>query len=220
MAKKHFYAVVTGRQPGIYSAWDGEQGAAIQVQGFTGAKYKGFASREDAQDWLDKELNHTHPEPLQDNIYRLYTDGSCLKNPGPGGYGVIITRGKYKQELSAGFRLTTNNRMELLACIISLKAVQTSQTIEVYTDSSYLVNGITKGWAAGWQVKGWMRNKTQKVINADLWEELLSLTQQHTVTFHKVSGHAGHPENERCDQLAKQAASQGDLPPDPGYHQE
>jgi ribonuclease HI len=215
LSQKKVYAVKIGKKPGIYQQWEGEDGAAAQVQGFPGAKYKGFAKLEDAQNWLDGSTGESHDDRL-DSIIRLYTDGSCIVNPGPGGYGVVIKHGKHRQELSAGFRHTTNNRMELRACIAGLKSLKGHQSVEIYSDSSYLVNAMTKGWAARWQANGWMRNRREKAENSDLWAELLNLTEKHTVTFHWVRGHAGHPENERVDQLAQQAANRPNLPPDPG----
>lgn len=208
--------VAVGKKPGIYRQWEGEDGAAVQVQGFPGAKYKGFANLQDAQNWLDGTTVESQDQST-DSIVRLYTDGSCITNPGPGGYGVVIRHGNYHRELSAGFRLTTNNRMELRACIAGLQSLPGHQIVEVYSDSYYLVNGITRGWALRWQANSWMRNKYEEAENADLWAELLKLTEQHSVTFHWVRGHAGHLENERCDQLAIQAATRPNLPPDPGY---
>jgi ribonuclease HI len=217
MSKKKYYAVAVGRKPGIYLAWEGDQGAAGQVQGFPEARYKGFASLADAQTWLANYSGaKIHPSPPVDELC-IYTDGSCLSNPGPGGYGVVILKGNTRRELSAGYSLTTNSRMELMAAIAALQALQGQQIAVIYTDSSYLVNTLTKGWAARWQANDWMRNKYQKVANIDLWEQLLSLTKKHSITFHWVAGHAGHPENERCDHLARQAASLPNLPPDPGY---
>ena len=217
MTKKRFYAVAIGRKPGIYQKWEGEDGAASQVRDFPGARYKGFATLDDAQNWLNGTTSQTTQDSTPDSIVRLYSDGSCIVNPGPGGYGVIIKSGRHRKEFSAGFRLTTNNRMELHACIAGLQTLRGHQTVEIYSDSAYLVNGMTKGWAARWQANGWMRSGHEKAENSDLWEELLKLSQQHTLTFHWVRGHAGHPENERCDRLAMKAASRSNLPPDPGY---
>lgn len=214
MPERKFYAVRVGRKPGIYSSWQGEQGAARQVLGFPNAEYKSFARYEDAENWLKGTLRQKR---LDNKIVHIYTDGSCKKNPGPGGYGVIIDQFETRQKLSAGFRLTTNNRMELMACIAGLRELKENQTVEIYTDSAYLVNCISKGWADRWRANDWMRNKRQKAENADLWEQLLNLIEKHTVTFHWLRGHAGHPENELCDTLAQEAASHPNLPPDPGY---
>ena len=147
----------------------------------------------------------------------IYTDGSSLGNPGPGGYGAVLRYNSHTRELSGGFRCTTNNRMEILAAIEALKALRQPCRVTLHTDSQYLVNGVTKGWARRWQRNGWMRNKKEKAINPDLWERLLTLLKTHQVEFVWVRGHAGNAGNERCDQLAREAAEQPDLPPDPGY---
>ena len=149
----------------------------------------------------------------------LYTDGACTGNPGPGGYGIVLISGKRRKELSGGFRLTTNNRMELLACIEGLRALKMRCSVALYSDSEYVVNGITKGWARRWRARGWMRNKKERAENPDLWAQLLELCDQHQVTFQWVRGHAGQRENERCDQLSVQAAAQPGLPPDAGYEE-
>ncbi|MFV9506236.1 MAG: ribonuclease HI [Oscillochloridaceae bacterium umkhey_bin13] len=149
----------------------------------------------------------------------IYTDGACRGNPGPGGYGAILITGAHRKELSGGFRRTTNNRMELLAVIVALRQLKHRCQVTVYSDSQYVVNGISKGWAKNWRAKGWMRNKTDPAINPDLWGELLDLCAQHEVEFRWVRGHAGHPENERCDQLSVQATQQRDLPLDTGFEQ-
>ncbi len=147
----------------------------------------------------------------------IYTDGACIGNPGPGGYGVVLLYDGHRKELSGGFRLTTNNRMEIMAAITGLQALNQRCAVTLYTDSQYLVNSIMKGWAARWRANGWKRNKRERAINADLWERLLELCALHEVTFKWVKGHAGNPENERCDQLSMQAALQPDLAIDTGY---
>lgn len=147
----------------------------------------------------------------------LFTDGGALTNPGPGGYGVVLRYRDGRHELSGGFRLTTNNRMELLACIVGLDALQSPADAVLFSDSSYVVNGITKGWARRWQSRGWMRTKTEKAENIDLWERLLALCSARKVDFRWVKGHAGHPDNERCDRLATQAAGRKNLPPDENF---
>jgi ribonuclease HI len=147
----------------------------------------------------------------------IYTDGACLGNPGPGGYGVVLIYDRHRKELSGGFRLTTNNRMELTAAISGLEALKSPCVAALFTDSQYLVNAMTKGWAMKWRKQGWMRTKKDKAQNPDLWEQLLSLCSRHKVAFHWVRGHAGNAENERCDFLATTAAKRADLPPDPGY---
>lgn len=150
----------------------------------------------------------------------IYTDGSSLGNPGPGGYGVILRYGDHEKELSGGFRCTTNNRMELLAAIKGLQALNRPCEVKLHTDSQYLVNAIEKGWARRWQRNSWMRNKKDRALNPDLWAKLLPLTDRHDVEFIWVRGHAGHTDNERCDTLAKEAAEQPNLPPDEGYERE
>jgi len=147
----------------------------------------------------------------------IHTDGACLGNPGPGGYGVVLLHGKRRKELSGGFRRTTNNRMELMAAIVGLQALKTPCAVTLYTDSRYLVDAITQGWAERWRANGWMRNKREPALNPDLWAELLDLCAQHQVEFVWVRGHAGDPENERCDELAQQAARGRDLPAGESY---
>jgi ribonuclease HI len=146
-------------------------------------------------------------------MIRMYTDGAAQGNPGPGGYGVIL---KYKdavKELSSGFRLTTNNRMELLAVIVGLEAIKKDGIpVVIYSDSKYVVDSVEKGWIWGWQKKNFA-----KKANADLWQRYIPLHQKYKPKFSWVKGHAGHPENERCDQLAVQAASGYSLPADQWY---
>ena len=137
----------------------------------------------------------------------IYTDGACKNNPGPGGYGVVMQFGEHRKELSAGYRRTTNNRMEILAAIIGLEALKEPCEVRLISDSQYLVNAIEKGWARRWQANGWMRGNNEKAVNPDLWERLLALCRTHKVRFEWVRGHAGHPENERCDKLATTAAA-------------
>ena len=132
----------------------------------------------------------------------IFTDGACSGNPGPGGYGVILRYGAAEKELSGGEAVTTNNRMELMAAITGLRALREPCQVTLYSDSQYVINGITKGWAAKWRANGWMRNRTEKAVNPELWDELLTLCARHEVTMVWVRGHAGHPENERCDRLA------------------
>jgi ribonuclease HI len=147
----------------------------------------------------------------------IYTDGACLGNPGAGGYGVVLIYGQHRKELSGGFRLTTNNRMELMAAIVGLMALKTKCVVTLHTDSQYIVNAIIKGWAQQWQKNGWKRNKKEKAKNPDLWEQLLNLCLQHEVKFVWVKGHSGIEENECCDRLAVNAAQQRDLPSDRVY---
>ena len=136
------------------------------------------------------------------DLVTIYTDGACSGNPGPGGWGVILSYKGHKKELSGGERQTTNNRMELTAVIEGLSALTRPCRVNVVTDSKYVVDAITLGWARKWRTQGWMRNKKEKALNPDLWETLLDLLDRHEVTFTWVKGHAGHPENERCDELA------------------
>ena len=142
----------------------------------------------------------------------LYTDGSARGNPdGPGGYGAVLqyVDGKgvlHEKELSGGYKKTTNNRMELMAVIAGLEALNRPCLVEVVSDSSYVVKAFTEHWIDGWIKKGWMRGKNEPVKNVDLWKRLLSAKEPHEVSFRWVRGHAGHPENERCDHLATSAA--------------
>ena len=147
----------------------------------------------------------------------IYTDGACLKNPGPGGYGVVVLSDGQRRELSGGFRLTTNNRMEILAAIEGLKLLKQPSKVLLYSDSQYLVNAMQQDWAKRWRANGWMRGKGQPAINPDLWKQLLALCEQHEVTFSWVRGHAGNTENERCDRLSVQAAKSRNLAIDAGY---
>ncbi len=148
----------------------------------------------------------------------IYTDGCCLGNPGPGGYGVVLLHGQRRKELSGGFRRTTNNRMELRAALTGLQRLKKRCRVTLYTDSRYLVDAVNQGWIGSWRKNGWQRKGTP-IPNADLWQELLKLWDQHDVTLVWVRGHAGNPENERCDQLSKEAARQPGLPVDTGYMQ-
>jgi ribonuclease HI len=147
----------------------------------------------------------------------LYTDGACSNNPGPGGYGVVLLFESHRRELSGGYRRTTNNRMEILAAIKGLETLKEPCDVTLYSDSQYLVNAIEKGWAQRWQDAGWMRNKKEKAVNPDLWERLLALCEVHKVRFEWLRGHAGHDENERCDELATSAAHGSNLAVDEGY---
>ena len=240
MAKKKYYAVAVGRNPGIYDEWYGENGAEVQVKGFPKARFKGFPSRKEADDFLknaSKMKTHAQAKPkpygkdtkrskavrkapLKSDGIIIYTDGGCINNPGPGGYGVVIINGNQRKELSGGFRLTTNNRMELTACIEALRQLKRSSTVTLHSDSKYVVNGIMKGWAKRWRSNGWMRTKNDPAINPDLWEELLGLCDKHAVEFVWVKGHAGNPENERCDRLANQAVAKTGLLVDEGYEKQ
>lgn len=132
----------------------------------------------------------------------IYTDGACSGNPGPGGWGAILIYGDKKKEMSGGEVETTNNRMELMAVISALEALKQPCEITIYTDSQYIVNAITKGWAVKWKANGWMRTKKEYAKNPDLWEKLLKLLKTHETRFVWVKGHADNEYNNRCDQLA------------------
>lgn len=132
----------------------------------------------------------------------IFTDGACSGNPGPGGYGAILRVGEHTKELSGGASDTTNNRMELMGVISALSALKYPCDVVLTTDSKYVVDSVTKGWAKGWRARGWVKSDKKPALNADLWEKLLDLLDVHNVKFVWVKGHAGHPENERCDQLA------------------
>jgi ribonuclease HI len=148
----------------------------------------------------------------------IYTDGGSIYNPGPGGYGAIIIQDDRHQEITGGFRLTTNNRMELMACIAALRALKSrDRPITIFSDSSYVVNGISKGWAANWRRRGWIKADGKPAVNPDLWQELLNLVTGLDITFQWVRGHAGNPLNERCDELAVTTARQDNLPVDTEY---
>ncbi len=245
--KKRFYVVLKGRKPGIYTQWGGAGGAEEQIKGHPGAVYRGFATREEADYYLRTggevlpapppliEVDSNTPaavEPSPPVDYQpdlaagkvvIFTDGASTGNPGPGGYGVVLLFGDSRKELSAGFRCTTNNRMELLAVIAALRALKRPAQavlpapVVLYSDSSYVVNAVNKGWARRWRARGWMRDDTNRAENADLWAQLLDLLGQVEVEFRWVRGHADTPENERCDRLAVQAAHRKDLPADSGF---
>ena len=150
----------------------------------------------------------------------VYTDGSAIGNPGPGGYGVVMLAGGRRKELSGGFRLTTNNRMEILAVIVALEALNQPCRVTLHSDSRYVVDAMAKGWARKWRANGWMRNKRERALNPDLWERLLDVAAWHEVDFRWVRGHAGVRDNERADRLAVGAAQGKGLPPDEVYEAE
>jgi ribonuclease HI len=147
----------------------------------------------------------------------IYTDGGCEPNPGPGGYGVVLLFGEARKELSGGYRLTTNNRMEIIAAIRGLEALKEPCRVRLYSDSEYLVKAMTLGWVRRWKANGWKRNRKEHALNVDLWERMLELTATHDVEFVWVKGHAGDPYNERCDQLSYAALKKKNLPVDEGY---
>lgn len=144
---------------------------------------------------------------------KIYTDGSSRGNPGPGGFGVILISGDHRKEISKGFKLTTNNRMELLAVIVGLEAIKNhDNVIDIYSDSKYVVESVEKKWVFGWEKKEFKDKK-----NPDLWKRFLAIYTKHKVKFHWIKGHNAHPENERCDVLATEAADGFDLLIDSGY---
>ncbi|MBR7161998.1 MAG: ribonuclease HI [Clostridia bacterium] len=144
--------------------------------------------------------------PVKGAKVKLYTDGACKGNPGPGGWGCILVYGDVEKELSGGERQTTNNRMELSAAIAGLEALKAPCEVELWSDSKYLVDAITKGWARSWKAKGWKKADGKPALNPDLWEKLLALMEVHSVKLVWVRGHNGHEYNERCDRLAVAAA--------------
>lgn len=151
----------------------------------------------------------------------IYTDGSCLGNPGTGAYAAVLKYGNKRKELFGAYRLTTNNRMEIKAAIEALKAVKDHKKYDIvlHSDSRLLVDAINKGWIEKWKAKSWMRSGKEKVLNPELWAELYELIQRHNVEFVWVKSHVGIPENERCDQLSKAAAASDDLATDTIYEQ-
>ncbi|MGJ8723347.1 MAG: ribonuclease HI [Roseibacillus sp.] len=148
---------------------------------------------------------------------KIFTDGACRGNPGRGGYGTILKSGSFEKELSQGYRLTTNNRMELRAAMAGLAALTKPCQVAIYSDSKYVVDANNQKWIEGWKKKGWKRGKGEKLANVDLWQELDQLRSKHQVTWHWVKGHAGHAENERCDELATEAADGEGLIEDFGF---
>lgn len=146
----------------------------------------------------------------------IHTDGSCLGNPGPGGWAAVLRCGDARRELSGGYARTTNNRMEILGVIRALESLKEPCTVDLYTDSQYVAKAIKDRWLVNWQRNGWLTASRKPVKNRDLWEQMATLLKLHPVSFHWLKGHAGHPENERCDELARAQAGRRDLPPDPG----
>jgi ribonuclease HI len=232
---KKIYAVFQGHEPGLFSDWDT---ASKQVKGFKGAVYKSFAQRTEAISWL-REMVLAAKEPVSEHLIELikaenlpasstraassdpriviHTDGGASPNPGVGGYGVVLQHGTRRKELSAGYQLTTNNRMEILACIVALEALKEPSQAVLYTDSKYVVDSIMKRWAKGWRHRGWRKSNGERPENVDLWSRLLDLLEKHKVEFIWVKGHAGNQENERCDQLVNEARSLTPLLIDEGY---
>jgi len=142
----------------------------------------------------------------------IYTDGACSGNPGPGGYGIILTDAAgRRKELSGGYKRTTNNRMELRAVLVGLEALKRPSKVRVVTDSQYVAKAIKEGWLKNWMARGWRKADKKPVLNMDLWKALVPLLERHDVTFEWIKGHAGHAENERCDELAVMAISNEEL---------
>jgi ribonuclease HI len=237
---KQYYVVIQGHRPGLYYRWFGEEGAAEQVDGLADAVYKGFYTLQEAVDWLRELHAETIPGLAPDLVELLglpaerrrredpsallkagkvviYTDGGVLYDPGSGGYGVVLRYKEHRKELSGGFRRTTKNRMELLACIEGLKALRLRCSVVLYSNSRYVVHGMTKGWAEQWQAKGWKLEDDADVKNADLWRQLVSLCQEHDVELRWIRGHVGNVDIETCDQLAMAAARRPNLPVDTVY---
>jgi len=229
MAKKKFYAVASGREQGVFTDWATTE---RHVKGYAGAKYKSFPTESEAKTWLNDPVyskktakaaksatKNGAPQVAIDSAdIVVYTDGGAINNPGPGGYGAVIEKNGERQEYSGGFRLTTNNRMEMTAAIVALDELgKINQKIHLFSDSSYLVNGVQKGWAKKWRAKGWKKSDGEDAVNVDLWQCLLDLLDLLDVTFHWVKGHAGNELNERCDRLAVAAAKASPTAVDIGY---
>lgn len=231
MAKSKFYAVAAGRITGIFTDWPTTE---KNVKGYAGAKYKSFATRSEAEAWLEnpeyarrqkRSGKGAAPSAAQERVREgdvvIYTDGGAINNPGPGGYGIVICDEHGEHEFSGGFRLTTNNRMEMTAALEALQRVAgRGKPVILYSDSSYLVNGVTRGWARKWRQNGWRKADKSPALNADLWARLLDLLDEVRVEFRWVRGHAGNELNEKCDRLAVAAARKTGLPDDEGYRQD
>lgn len=227
-----YYAVAQGRKTGIFTTWtETEQ----QVRGFANAIFKSFKTRQEADLFLknpsfspgsNKKKSHKKGSDKPQKVYPsetdyprgtivVYTDGGAIGNPGPGGYGVVI---KDKKELSGGYKLTTNNRMELKAVMVAMEALKgEKKPIVLHSDSKYVVNGLTKGWARNWKKRNWVKSDGKPAMNADMWDRLLDLQAGLDITFKWVKGHAGNPLNERCDELATKAARKKTMHDDTGY---
>ena len=208
-----FYAVARGRETGIFDCWED---CRAQTEGFQGAVFKSFFTLAEANAWLDdcncSSMNPEFNEPPSENEvenssadYVVFTDGSCLKNPGgAGGYAAIIINNRTKEqaEYVGGEASTTNNRMELLAALVALQNIPQGSSIDFYTDSQYLQNAFTRCWLQSWKRQGWLASNGNPVKNQDLWVQIDALASQRRVKFHWVKGHAGNPLNELCDKLA------------------
>ena len=240
-----YYVVAKGNQPGIYDSWPKAEVQVKGFGGAVFKGFKALIDAEDwfeevageapvyhfAKPLISDESQPKQPtikpnDALAEGKVVVYTDGGAIDNPGPGGYGVVLLFGAppktVRKELSGGFRHTTNNRMEIIALITALGALKRHSDVVVYSDSRYVINSIEKGWALRWRENNWERasksdaSEVEGVPNADLWAHLLELLTQHTVSFVWLKGHGGVRENERCDQLAREATRRPDLPDDEG----
>ena len=219
MPKKKYYAVRKGHKTGIFTEWFGPQGAQIQVQGFAGAEYRGFPHRREAEIFLQEGDPEAPPHNASGKeCVVVYTDGGAIGNPGPGGYGVVIlSPDGERREVSGGYRLTTNNRMELMGCIVALEHLDHRLPVILHSDSRYMIDAINKKWVFSWKKRGWKKADGQPAKNLDLWQRLMERLDRLQVTFRWVKGHAGDRWNERCDELAGLAMAQPNLPPDRAY---
>ncbi len=222
--KKKYYAVARGRRTGVFTDW---ATTAELVRGYPGARYKGFGTRVEAEAFVRGDeapvetgrARQAAASGAEDVTGRLivYTDGGARGNPGPGGYGAVIVRPGGNEERSGGFRYTTNNRMELMACISALEHLSSPERVALHSDSAYVVNAMTKGWARNWRARHWKKADGKPALNPDLWRRLLALCDIHDVVFIKVKGHSGIDLNERCDRLANIAMDRNNLPADKGF---
>jgi ribonuclease HI len=219
VGKKKYYAVRRGKKTGIYTEWFGPNGAQAHVAGFPGAEYKGFPTRAEAEKFLNPQSeDKSMAAEKGGHRIQVFTDGGAVGNPGPGGFGaVIIQPDGQRQELYGAFQWTTNNRMELMGCIKALEAMDRQLPITLHSDSRYLVDAVNKGWARGWRRRNWKKANGAPALNADLWQQLLTLLDDRDVLLNWVKGHAGNIWNERCDQLVHEAIAKGDLEVDEGY---
>ena len=209
---KKIYAISKGRTTGIVMTWDECQKS---VKGFSGASFKGFDTREEAENWLSNSNKYSVAKPAQGKIqhrkpidYIIYTDGSCLKNPGPGGYAAVIidTYSKLAKTVSGGESDTTNNRMELSAAIAALSAIPEKSNVVIYTDSQYMKNAFTNEWLSNWKISNWKTSSGSPVKNIDLWKSLDDISKRFNIEWNWVKGHNNVLYNEKCDELAKAEA--------------
>ena len=215
--KQKYYVVWEGNTPGIYMSWEDCQ---LQIKGHPTAKYKSFDSLAEAEfaqkrnyyEFVKKSVKTvSNSNESKENILKdsISVDAACSGNPGKGGYGILmrVPEKKYQKTFSEGFRLTTNNRMELLAVIEALEKLKNpEENVHVFTDSKYVADAINQNWIFGWIKKGF-----KNVKNPDLWQRFIPLFRKHKIEFHWIKGHAGHPENEICDQLAVKASQSSNL---------